>query len=117
MDSCFLIFEKDTYARVKDWMLELDRYAYAHIRRVIVCNKMDLPADQHVVSRDEAREYAEGLDIPFFEVSARDALRVEDPFLYLAKILHDDDIKREEDSQREANNRRAQTRKSNCVMM
>ena len=50
-------------------MKELNEKAGADIRIVIVGNKIDL--DDHQVSRDEATDYAKGLGLQYYEVSAK----------------------------------------------
>jgi Ras-related protein Rab-21 len=64
---------------------ELNEKAGADIRIVIVGNKIDL--EDHQVSRDEANEYARGLGLNYYEVSAKQNVGVEELFKDLAKKL------------------------------
>ena len=66
-------------------MKELNEKAGADIRIVIVGNKIDL--EDHQVSRDEANEYARGLGLNYYEVSAKQNVGVEELFKDLAKKL------------------------------
>ena len=66
-------------------MKELNEKAGADIRIVIVGNKIDL--EDHEVSRDEANEYARGLGLNYYEVSAKQNVGVEELFKDLAKKL------------------------------
>ena len=66
-------------------MKELNERAGADIRIVIVGNKIDL--DDHQVSRDEAQDYARGLGLVYYEVSAKQNMGVDELFKDLAKKL------------------------------
>ena len=66
-------------------MKELNEKAGADIRIVIVGNKIDL--EDHQVSRDEANEYARGLGLNYYEVSAKQNVGVEELFKELAKKM------------------------------
>ena len=63
----------------------MNEKAGADIRIVIVGNKIDL--EDHQVSRDEANEYARGLGLNYYEVSAKQNVGVEELFKDLAKKL------------------------------
>ena len=52
---------------------------------MIVGNKIDL--EDHQVSRDEANDYARGLGLNYYEVSAKQNVGVDELFKDLAKKL------------------------------
>eukprot|EP01126_Amoeba_proteus_P067001 TRINITY_DN97_c0_g2_i1.p1 TRINITY_DN97_c0_g2~~TRINITY_DN97_c0_g2_i1.p1 ORF type:complete len:131 (-),score=10.77 TRINITY_DN97_c0_g2_i1:213-605(-) len=56
------ITNQETWASVQKWVQEVDRYA-PEAAKVLVGNKSDLSAERQVPT-DEAREYADSLDIP-----------------------------------------------------
>merc|ERR1711879_498641 len=63
------------------WMQEIEKYAGRdEICRLLVGNKCDLPNSRRVVTREEGRELAEELGVPFMETSARHAHNIEHTF-------------------------------------
>jgi len=73
------ISEQATFNNVKLWMQEIQRYASAGVCKMLVGNKMDL-ADRRVVEYNTAKEYADGLSIPFSETSSKTGQEVEKVF-------------------------------------
>ena len=64
---------------------ELNEKAPANIVLTLVGNKIDLESRQ--VSREEAEEYARGLGLRYFEVSAKNNIGIDDLFSEVAKAL------------------------------
>ena len=81
----FDVTSRDSFEKCQQWVKELNEKAGADIRIVIVGNKIDL--ENHQVSRDEANEYARGLGLQYYEVSAKQNLGVDELFKDLAKKL------------------------------
>jgi GTPase KRas protein len=55
---------------------------------VVIANKLDLAEEERAVSVEEGQTYAESIDAPFIEISAKENLGVRDGFeLILKKIL------------------------------
>eukprot|EP01126_Amoeba_proteus_P060021 TRINITY_DN78_c0_g1_i23.p1 TRINITY_DN78_c0_g1~~TRINITY_DN78_c0_g1_i23.p1 ORF type:complete len:197 (-),score=29.53 TRINITY_DN78_c0_g1_i23:218-808(-) len=79
------ITNQETWASVQKWVQEVDRYA-PEAAKVLVGNKSDLAAERQVPT-DEAREYADSLDIPYFETSAREGTCIEQAFKRLAECI------------------------------
>jgi Ras-related protein Rab-1A len=65
---------------------EIDRYATEGVNKLLVGNKSDM-ADKKVVEYTVAKEYADGLSIPFLETSAKSAQNVEQAFLTMARQI------------------------------
>lgn len=76
----------DTFSNVKQWLQEIDRYATEGVNKLLVGNKSDM-ADKKVVEYTVAKEYADGLSIPFLETSAKSATNVEQAFLTMARQI------------------------------
>ena len=65
----FDVTSKDSFEKCQQWVKELNEKAGAEIRIVIVGNKIDL--EDHQVTREEANDYAKGLGLQYYEVSAK----------------------------------------------
>ena len=79
---------RSTFNNIKSWLYEVDRYAVANVCKVIIGNKCDMLEDR-VVSYEEAKEFADFLNIEYIECSAKDNLNVHDAFNSLTKrIIH-----------------------------
>jgi len=75
---------------VKRWLTEIDKYARENVNKLLVANKSDLgdPATSEPglrqVTQDKGKEFAEQLDIPFLETSAKSGTFVDTAFLMMA---------------------------------
>ena len=95
----------DTFTNVKQWLQEIDRYASEGVNKLLVGNKSDLTGKK-VVEYSVAKvcprpflsslrlthlpqEFADQLNIPFLETSAKNATNVEQAFLTMAKQIKD----------------------------
>ncbi|KAG0093945.1 GTP-binding protein of the rab [Podila epicladia] len=67
------VTDQDTFANVKQWLAEIDRYA----------------SEGKVVEYTAAKEFADQLTIPFLETSAKSATNVEQAFMTMAKQIKD----------------------------
>ncbi|GFZ15147.1 similar to RAS 5 [Actinidia rufa] len=77
------VTDQESFNNVKQWLNEIDRYASENVNKLLVGNKCDL-TDNRVVSYDTAKEFADGIGIPFMETSAKDATNVEQAFMAMA---------------------------------
>ncbi|WFD31798.1 ras GTPase [Malassezia sp. CBS 17886] len=82
------VTDEATFANVKQWLQEIERYACEGVNKLLVGNKSDL-ASSRAVEYDTAKQFAEQLNIPFLETSAKDATNVEQAFLTMAKQIKD----------------------------
>jgi len=78
----------DSFTSVKQWLIEIDRYASEGVNKLLVGNKSDLTSKK-VVEYSVAKEFAEALNMPFLETSAKNATNVEQAFLLMAKKIKD----------------------------
>jgi len=77
------ITDQVSFNNVKQWLQEIDRYACENVNKLLVGNKNDL-TNKRVVDTNTAKEFADGLGIPFLETSAKNATNVEQAFLTMA---------------------------------
>jgi len=80
------VTDQETFNNVRQWLQEIDRYACEGVNKLLVGNKCDLTT-RKVVDYTTAKEYADQLEIPFLETSAKDATNVESAFLTMASEI------------------------------
>lgn len=76
----------ESFNNVKQWLQEIDRYATGGVKKLLVGNKSDL-VDKKVVDFNQAKEFADALDIPILETSALNSNNVEQAFLTMARQI------------------------------
>ena len=77
------VTDQVSFNNVRQWLQEIDRYACENVNKLLVGNKCDLTT-KRVVDHEQAKEFADGLGIPFLETSAKDATNVEQAFMTMA---------------------------------
>ena len=82
------VTDEATFNNVKQWLQEIERYACEGVNKLLVGNKADLTGSKQV-DYEAAKQFAEQLNIPFLETSAKDATNVEQAFLTMAKQIKD----------------------------
>ncbi|KAK3736670.1 hypothetical protein QZH41_007766 [Actinostola sp. cb2023] len=81
------ITKKDTFKSVPRWTEDVEKYAPQNVIRILVGNKKDLRAEQEV-TLEEAKTFADHFNIEqVLEVSAKDAINVDEAFIGLATAL------------------------------
>jgi len=78
----------ESFHNVKQWIGEIDRYACENVNKLLVGNKCDL-ADEKVVTEAMAQEFANSLEIPWIETSAKLSTNVDDCFVRMARAIKD----------------------------
>ena len=73
----------ESFNSVKQWLHEIEKYATEGVHKLLVGNKSDL-ASKRVVSYEQAKEFADSLNIEFLETSAKNNTNVEDAFLKMS---------------------------------
>lgn len=80
------ITDRDSFAKVSEWMSEVDKHASENISRILVGNKKDLE-DKREVPYNEAKELADHFNVKFLETSAKESLNVEDAFTNITREI------------------------------
>ncbi|CDJ37590.1 RAS small GTpase, putative [Eimeria tenella] len=80
------VTDRESFANVKNWMHEIERYAMEGVSKLLVGNKSDLTAKK-VVSFEEGKELADSCNIRFIETSAKSAQNVEEAFHIMASEI------------------------------
>jgi len=77
------VTDQESFNNVKQWLNEIDRYACENVNKLLVGNKCDL-VSKRAVEYETAKDFADKLEIPFLETSAKNATNVEKAFLTMA---------------------------------
>jgi Ras-related protein Rab-1A len=77
------VTDAESFNNVKQWLNEIDRYACENVNKLLVGNKCDL-VSKKTVDYETAKSFADKLDIPFLETSAKQGSNVEKAFLTMA---------------------------------
>jgi len=80
------ITDGESFANVKQWLEEIQRYACEGVNKLLVGNKCDL-AQKRAVEKKTAEDFAEKLQIPFLETSAKSNNNVEAAFMTMASKI------------------------------
>jgi Ras-related protein Rab-1A len=80
------ITDRDSFAKVSEWMAEVDKHANENISRILVGNKKDLE-DQRQVPYNEGKDLADHFNVRFLETSAKNSLNVEEAFLLMTREI------------------------------
>lgn len=77
------VTDSESFNNVKQWLNEIERYACETVNKLLVGNKCDL-VSKKAVNYETAKAFADKLDIPFLETSAKAATNVEKAFMTMA---------------------------------
>ena len=77
------VTDLESYNNVKQWLHEIDRYAFENVNKLLIGNKSDLQGKRAVETKDAAA-FADSLGIEFVETSAKNAVNVEKAFMMIA---------------------------------
>lgn len=80
------VTDQESYTNVKTWLNEIDRFASENVNKLLVGNKCDL-VSKKVVDRSTAEDFANSLNIPFLETSAKTNANVEQAFMTMASEI------------------------------
>ena len=81
----FSVTSESSFAKVEQWINEL-RSNSPSTEIIIVGSKCDLQAERRI-SSSTGKEFADSMNLPYFEVSAKTSAGVSNLFSYLAKLL------------------------------
>jgi len=77
------VTDQESFTNVKQWLNEIERYASHDVQKLLVGNKCDLTSKK-AVTQETAKAFAEKVEMPFLETSAKAATNVEKAFLTMA---------------------------------
>ncbi len=82
----FDVTKRETFEHVQMWLDDALTNCYTPLTVMLVGNKIDL-ANQRVVSKEEAEEYAKKKGITYMEASAKTAENVDSAFIQTAQTI------------------------------
>jgi len=85
----FDINNPESFQNCSKWVKEADRYGERLAGRLVVATKCDTEG-KRAISQASAEDFANNLDIPFIETSAKDNINVKEAFEQLAKNILDE---------------------------
>merc|ERR1711976_493849 len=80
------ITDRESFESVKNWMVEIEKYAQENVNKLIIGNKCDLTSKRQV-SYQEGAELARQLRIDFLETSAKEVTNVYTLFRNMAESI------------------------------
>eukprot|EP01132_Coremiostelium_polycephalum_P005404 gene5404-6741_t len=80
------ITNMDSFNSIKRWLIDVDRFASPSVLKLIVGNKCDLNS-KRAVDLKTAKKYADELNIPIMETSAKDSTAIDEAFIRLASDI------------------------------
>jgi len=82
------ITDPRSFENIHKWLQEIETHSGGAVLKLLVGNKCDLES-QRAVPTAKGQEFADSLQIPFIETSAKDVVRVDEAFLMLIKNIRD----------------------------
>lgn len=82
----FDITNRESFDNVKKWISEIDKYDCANIEKILVGNKCDLE-QKRVVSIEDAKKFANNMDMMYVETSAKKSTHINDLFENIIKKI------------------------------
>jgi len=79
------VTNQESFDHVQDWLHEVEKYASPGTVKLLVGNKSD--REDKVVSTETGESFANNLNLPFLETSAKTSENVEAAFLAMASEL------------------------------
>ncbi|CAF3817979.1 unnamed protein product, partial [Rotaria magnacalcarata] len=76
----------ESFDNIKNWLTEIERNGPEDVKRLLVGNKCDFTA-KRVVDNAKAKKFADSLQIPYIETSAKDSNNVEQAFKDMISLL------------------------------
>ena len=80
------ITDETSFEHIKNWMIDIDKFAKQGVLKVLVGNNKDLEENRKV-NKEAGESLANKYGIKFFEVSAKDNINIDELFLDTAKCL------------------------------
>mmetsp|Transcript_11073 Transcript_11073/g.22070 ORF Transcript_11073/g.22070 Transcript_11073/m.22070 type:complete len:201 (-) Transcript_11073:29-631(-) len=84
------VSNEESFANVINWMEQISENASEGVKIILVANKVDVPAEERLISASSGEELAAKFGVQYFETSAKDDHNVGESFMSITKdILKD----------------------------
>ena len=88
-DGIIMVYDvtnEESYEHVRDWLAEVNRYSSEGTCKLLIGNKSDVE-EKRKITFEDGQAFANELEMPFLETSAKTASNVENAFLAMATEL------------------------------
>ncbi|XP_031617749.1 ras-related protein Rab-8A [Contarinia nasturtii] len=79
----------ESYNNLSYWLRNIQENAAPDVVKVLAGNKCEAPVTQRAVDKERGMKIAENFDIPFFEVSCKQNINIEEAFITLARKIRE----------------------------
>lgn len=79
--------DRDSFAKVSEWMQEVDKHSDKNVSKILVGNKKDLEENHRAVAYNEGKDLADIFNIRFLETSAKNSNNVEEAFTLMTREI------------------------------
>ncbi|XP_055377564.1 ras-related protein Rab-8A [Condylostylus longicornis] len=79
----------ESYNNLSYWLRNIQENASPDVVKVLAGNKCECTASQRMVDKDKGEKIAETFDMPFFEVSCKQNINIEEVFITLARKIRE----------------------------
>ncbi|KAI5646533.1 ras family domain-containing protein [Phthorimaea operculella] len=79
----------ESFNHLSYWLRNIQEYASPDVVKVLVGNKCDVPDNHRAVPKERGQKIADDFDMPFFEVSCKSNINIEESFITLARKIRD----------------------------
>ena len=80
------VTDRQSFENIRNWIKNIKQHASETVRKILLGNKCDMD-EKRAVSTEEGQEWADELDIQFFETSAKSGRSVENAFFTLVEDI------------------------------
>ncbi|XP_031841047.1 ras-related protein ORAB-1-like [Nomia melanderi] len=78
----------DSFNHLSYWLQSIEEYASSDVVKVLTGNKCEVTT-QRAVDAEKGQKIADNFDMPFFEVSCKENINIEEAFLTLARRIRE----------------------------
>ncbi|KAJ5077383.1 ras family-domain-containing protein [Anaeramoeba ignava] len=86
----FLVYDitnKESFENINNyWLKEIKEYTNENVEMILIGNKCDLE-EKREISKEKGKELADELNIPFYEVSAKNNINIDNIFIELTRNI------------------------------
>ncbi|CAF4767416.1 unnamed protein product [Pieris macdunnoughi] len=79
----------ESFNHLSYWLRNIQEYASPDVIKVLVGNKSDVHENNRAVPKERGQKIADDFDMPFFEVSCKNNINIEEAFLTLARKIRE----------------------------
>lgn len=79
----------ESYNNLSYWLRNIQENASPDVVKVLAGNKCECSSTQRMVDKERGEKIAENFEMPFFEVSCKSNINIEEAFLALARKIRE----------------------------